>query len=207
MSDQTPESNGAIRVSPVSEPHAVGCPFCKQAVLTVFPEHAEAPMQIWLEDGDLIPGVHKALEERQEEVDGFDCELLVGRCRCGKPYYVISATFMDRADEEAREYLYFQKPFLGQRYFLCARAGAELQERRWLLRRCESEFGPLWHHMFGPFALENADTVVGPDGVWGCHDDGSVNPWHHGRTLLLMLWDELRSVRPHLDNVRKPHQR
>ena len=64
----------------------------------------------------------------------------------------------------------------------------------WILEVYRTPFGLMHHHEFGPFPLDSPEDVVHPEfGVMACQGSGS-DPWRHGESLVLALFDKLRTL-------------
>jgi hypothetical protein len=172
------------------------CPACREWPLFVaYADYSAVPSGCWLDDGDTVSGVWDELTPSQKSPNAFDYSLMVGRCVCRKRYYVVTAAFMDTNANEAREWLHFNREFLGERNYRCLRtlpAGNVVHE--WLLQEFATPLGPMRYHVFGPFRLKKPKDVIGPHGVTSCGTKAGDSPWTHARELLLEMWDDMRSI-------------
>ncbi len=188
-----------IRSAPVTDSHALVCPWCKKLVLLIYPDRSEVPGGgFWLRDGDTIYGLYNQLTEVQTTPNAFADMLMVGGCRhCGNDYYVIQATFMNAKRDDAEPYLYFNTDLGSERNYVCSPVTRiENVPNPWVMQEYNTPHGLMQHHIFGPWVLDDPAGVIGPYGVSSC--GGQADPWDHGRALLLTLWDNLRALHPEI---------
>lgn len=174
--------------------HLLNCPSCGNTVLEVQPERSKVPGGgTWMRDGDTVPGLFQMLSDAQKTPDGFDYELMVGRCRsCRKDYYGVFANFMQTSHLDGEPYLSGNTSAGPEINYQCTRSvsNARLPEQ-WVLHEHMTEIGLMHCHVFGPFTLDSTEDVEGPLGVAGC-GSLSASAWEHARTLLYAVWDSLR---------------
>ena len=189
----------SINCVEITSSHAVCCPTCDRPVFLVFPDREQVPDgSYWLEDGDTVGEVWDALSETQRTPDGFFYELMTGNCGdCSAPYYAVTASFMDTSFDTAEQYLCFNVELGPARNRICRCTDTvDGIPPTWLVQVFSTAIGPMTHHIFGPWLLQDTVGVLGPYGVSRCGHDEMVKPWDHARNLLLHLWDELKDFRP-----------
>lgn len=192
------DSQVIIQSSVLTQAHALVCPSCGEPVFVAHPDRSEVPGGgTWLRDGDTVGGLYQLLTDEQRTPSAFDCELLVGGCRsCGNDYYVTVASFMDADYEAVDAYLCFNTDLGPERNFLCSlQAPSEGVPTQWVMHEYSTQVGLMHHHVFGPWALEDTDGVIGPHGVSMCGHGAVADPWANARTLLHTTWDALRVLR------------
>lgn len=202
-----------IKKQSLHDSHTLVCPSCSKPIYVAHPDSSEVPGGgTWLRDGDSVGGLWQMLSDVQKTPSAFACELMVGGCRaCGTDYYVATASFMDGSLEKAEDYLYFNTKLGSELNYLCrglipeshspveSPATETVMPIEWLLHEYSTPIGLMHHHIFGPWALKDADGVVGEYGVssggCGCKNGSVAEPWVHARNLLLTMWDDLRALR------------
>ena len=189
----------------------IECPLCGHVLLVVRPDGLEVSgRKSWLSDGDTLPGIPGRLRPDQKKPDAHYFSLSVGNCpKCSGDYYVISASLIDAdlsarsADFEPDDFLSFNVPqtlveidacFLEDLWDEIRGEWTSNPLSSWILEVYRTPFGPMHHHTFGPFPLKNSEDVIHPEyGVMACQatDD---DPWGHGKSLVLALFDEMRRL-------------
>lgn len=175
------------------------CPWCGHVLLRTFEKgYPEVPgRKTWLSDGDTILGILESLTEEQKECNAFDCHLSVGDCpSCRGDYYTIEAVFIDAEEtDELDDFLNFNVPMEESLNFVCTLAASrEELPKRWIMGERKTPGGPMHDHMFGPFRLDSPEEIIHPEwGVMAC-TGGGADPWEHGKTLILSLFDDLRKI-------------
>jgi len=183
-----------ILVYSVANPKHLHCPKCSAVLFTATAEGAIVPDNAcWLDDGDTVGKVWNLLSDQQKHPDGWLPTLMVGLCRrCGARYYAFVAAFMDASFDEVEDYL-LGNVDLGEGSYsigsIVSDADRELPE--WLLCEYRTDEGVLHEHLFGPFALDDANGVIGANGVCSC-GGGRAEAWDHAARVITSLWDGMR---------------
>ena len=179
-----------IDKQPLDCAHHLLCPSCGKPVYVAHPDKGEVPGGgTWLRDGDTIGGLYQMLSEAQKSPSAFDYELMVGGCRaCGADYYVALASFMNASYNDVEHYLLFNTKLGSERNFICSLLDAvDGVPSQWLMHEYSTPKGLMHHHVFGPWALESPEGVIGNYGVSAC--GGAVaDPLVHARGLLFTIW-------------------
>lgn len=175
------------------------CPGCGHVLLRTFRAgDPEVPgRKTWLSDGDTIPGILESLSKEQEERNAFDFHLFVGNCpSCGEDYYVVHAVFIDaEKTDELDDFLNFNVPMDKSSNFVCTLVNSTKGlPKQWIMGEYRTPEGPMHDHMFGPFRLDSPEKIIHPEwGVMACME-GVADPWKHGKTLVLSLFDDLKNI-------------
>ena len=180
--------------------HSSSCPWCGHVLLRTLPHGFDVPgRETWLRDGDTILGVWESLTEEQEKRNAYDFHLSVGDCpSCKKDYYTIEASFID-ADktDELDEFLNHNVPGMSDLVSnsCCTLVdGQEGLQSQWTMEEFRTPEGPMHAHMFGPFRLDSPEAIIHPEyGVMAC-TGGEADPWKHGESIILSLFDDLRKI-------------
>ena len=186
--------SGMITLRRIVEPMTIPCPSCGAALLVVGEHEVKAAGGgPWIKDGDTIQGFPWMLTPEQLGKNGYDCVLETGqRPCCGKDYFIFRCVMVNtEADDDfAQTYFYMNRDRGPATYFTATRG-----KREWLVERHESPLGPVLNHIFGPFKLDAASSVKGPDGVSGRHTASTPgDPWDFSRRALIELWSDLRAL-------------
>jgi hypothetical protein len=186
-----------ITLQPISEPKERHCPECRRAVLRLHPESAECLGQRhWLFDGDTIPGLLERLRTGGKSPDavGHDYALLVGRCPyCGEHYFVVEVAMIDAQVDDDFEHVYFRlngDRGVEREQWITCRGDDPTVPGEWTVTAIETPRGPMLHHCFGPFALGDPSTAIGPYGVAACQASAPW-PWQFASDLVFRVWDDL----------------
>jgi hypothetical protein len=156
----------AIKLTPVVAPVAIRCPHCREPVATVETHAAFAADGLdWIEDRAELP-VADILNDRQK---GMPYLVAAGGAEslcCGKPYFVIEATFARDIISSDSYFLDLLFRRLGERpkpvFF-----SASLDSLTWLVARFDTGYGPILEHTFGPYATTPMPfTTQLLSGVW-----------------------------------------
>jgi hypothetical protein len=186
--------------SPPPQGANICCPSCGALLLHVYSDRCEVPnRRTWLSDGDTIFGFHQRLSEagKLSPDIGIDYELLIGHCPiCTSDYFVVDALLVAAPVEFESDYadVYFRgNGDRGQETNLIVLRELSGEVKPiWWASRFETPLGPLLHHCFGPFPLQDKSMVSGPWGVMACSaSPGEKSPWTFASDLLFSIWDEL----------------
>lgn len=174
------------------------CPSCGHVLLRTLPHGFDVPgRKTWLSDGDTILGVWKSLTKEQKKRNAYDFHLFVGDCpSCKQDYYTIQAIFINaEKTDELDDFLNHNVPMDLVSNSLCTLV--ERQEglpKQWIMEEYRTPEGPMHDHMFGPFRLDSPEEIIHPEyGVMAC-TGGEADPWKHGESLILSLFDDLRNI-------------
>jgi uncharacterized protein YbaR (Trm112 family) len=185
----------------LSDPHILTCPSCSTPLAAVRRERFEViGRKHWLRDGDTIPGIYESLGSCQADPSGFICSLNVGDCpHCRLDYYVVEAQMMNAPWDDAEPYLCFNVPLGAGRNSLCTMIEPiAAVPASWVMQEFDTPLGLMQSHIFGPWRLDDPAIVSGPWGVMSCCSEGTDDPWGHGASLLLKVWDALRALHPQI---------
>jgi len=177
----------------LTEPYAMDCPACDTLLAIGHRDYFRTLGDgFWLRDGDTIDMVN-VLSEEQKKPSGFDCTLMVGKCReCQADYYAVEAAFMDADYTDAEPYLIGDVVPAGASFRMCElRKPEEPVPPAWLLRESAAGAGVLHKHTFGPFLLGDTTGVIGRNGVSSC-GGGKAPAWDHAKGMLKAVWDDAR---------------
>lgn len=176
------------------------CPSCGHVLLRTLPHGFDVPgRKTWLRDGDTIMGVWESLTEEQKKRNAYDFHLSFGDCpSCKKDYYAIEAVFIDaEKTDELDDFLNFNVPGMSDLVsnFVCTLVdGQEGLPKQWAMEEYRTPEGPMHAHTFGPFRLDFPENLIHPEyGVMAC-TGGEADPWKHGESLILSLFDDLRKI-------------